>query len=135
MISPSRSHVLVLIAACCLAGCASDGSSVPVSSQAAGSSYFSLTPPAVSKVEGGFELSGRLCRRARTTPLSPPGVRLEHIAANGEPIEVARAPIATIYRNADQACSDYATRVAWRIGEGDSVRACIDHGHPCRIDQ
>ena len=124
----------ILIAAACLAACATPGSSVVVSSQASGSAYFSLSRPGVYKVQDGLELAGRVCRRARTTLLSPSRVRLEHIGASGDTIGVVHASVPPIYRREDQACSDYATRVGWRIADGESLRACFDRGRPCPAD-
>jgi len=58
-------------------------------------------------------------------------VRIEHVAATGAVVDVAHASIPAIYRRADQACSGYSTKVAWRMADGDSVRACFDRGHGC----
>ena len=123
-----------LLLASCLAACAVSGSSVEVKSEASGSSYFSLGAPAVYAAPDGLRLVGRVCRRARTTLLSPPGVRLEHIGATGDVLDVAHAGLAAIYRNVDQACTHYATRVGWRVADGESVRACFDRGRPCAPD-
>jgi len=125
---------LTLIAVACLAACASSGSSVVVSSQASGSTYFSLSRPGVYKVDGGLELAGRVCRRARTSLLSPSRVRLEQVGAGGDTIAVAHAAVPAIYHRQDQACSHYATRVAWRIEDGQSIRACFDRGGQCPSD-
>jgi hypothetical protein len=114
-----------------MSACATPGASVQVTSQASGSPYFSLGAPGVYKVDGGLRLAGRVCRRARTTLLSPSRIRLEHVAASGEVADVARASVAAIYRNADQACSSYAVRVAWQIADGEALRACFDRGRPC----
>ena len=124
----------ILGVAACLVGCASSGSSVEVSSQASGSAYFSLSRPGVYKVRDGLEIAGRVCRRARTTLLSPPRVRLEHLATDGATLDVAHAGVAAIYRNPENACTDYAARVAWTIADGESVRACLDRGRPCPAD-
>jgi len=121
----------VLLVSAGLASCATGGSWVNVSAEASSSPYFNLSRPGVYKVEGGLEIAGRVCRMARTTLLSPSGVRLEHIAASGDGIEIARASIAPINRHADQRCSDYATVVHWALADGESVRACIDRGHAC----
>ena len=121
---------LIAVAAC-LAGCATPGSSVEVGSQASGSPYFNLSRPGVYKVQDGLQLAGRVCRRARTTLLSPPRVRLEHVAATGAVIEFAHAYIPAIYRHEDQACSGYSTRVGWQIADGETVRACFDRGRSC----
>ncbi|HZL00691.1 MAG TPA: hypothetical protein VFC47_12405 [Caulobacteraceae bacterium] len=118
----------------CLVSCATPGSSVEVGSQATGSSYFTLSRPAVYKARVGLELAGRACRRARTTLLSPSRVRLEHVAANGEVAESARAYLPPLSRRADQACASYAARVTWRLGDGETVRACFDRGRPCPAD-
>jgi hypothetical protein len=105
-----------------------------VVTEASGSPYFSLGAPGVYKADGGLQLAGRVCRRSRSTLLSPSRVRLEHVPATGEITEIAHAGIAAIYANADQPCSDYTTRVTWQMGEGDSVRACFDHGRACPVD-
>ena len=134
MITHSASMASGLMVAACLAACASTSSSIQIISQASGSTYFSLGLPRVYKVQNGLELAGRVCRRGRTTLLSPPSVRIEHLAIGGETLEVAHASVGAIYRRADQACSGYSSRVTWQIADGESVRACFGVGRPCPSD-
>jgi len=129
----TRTLIAIAIAGL-LGGCAATGDSVTVGSQASGSPYFSLSRPGVYKVATGLQLVGRVCRRSRSTQLSPPGVRLEHISAAGEVVESSHAGVGAIYRNADQPCSDYSARVTWQIADGETVRACFDRGHNCPAD-
>jgi hypothetical protein len=119
-----------------LAGCASAGGTadVPLMANASGSPYFSLSAPRAYKTRGGLELAGRVCRRARTTLLSPSRVRLEHVLADGSVGDVAHAYVGSILRNPDEACAGYYTRVSWTLGEGEQVRACFGHGRPCLGD-
>ena len=114
-----------------LAGCAGAGSSLVVNTEAAGSSYFSLGRPVAYKAGVGLELAGRVCRRARTTVLTPSRIRLEHVAAGGEVVGVAHAFLPQISRRADLPCSEYRAAVAWTLAEGDTIRACFDRGHAC----
>ena len=124
---------LSLVAVGLLTGCAASGASVEIVSQASGSPYFSLDRPGAYKAGNGLRVAGRVCRRSRTTLLSPPLVRLEHLAATGEVIEIARAAIPVIYRRADQACSNYSAHVGWKVAEAETVRACFDRGKACPI--
>ena len=126
-----RATGLTGLAALALAGCAASGATVDVVSQASGSAYFNLSRPAAYGVEGGLGLAGRLCRRGRTTVLSPPAVRLEHVSPTGDIVEVARGRVAAIYRRSDQACATYHARVGWRLAPGDVIRACVDRGRAC----
>lgn len=125
------SLIALLLLATGLSGCATAGTWTGVTSDSSGSSYFSVGRPGVYKVDGGLQVTGRVCRRARTTVLSPPGVRLEHLGANGEVVESTHASVRSISRRADQACSPYGARVGWTLGEGDAIRACLDRGHAC----
>ena len=117
-----------------IAGCVGGEADVPLTANASGSPYFSLSAPRAYKVRNGLELAGRVCRRARTTLLSPSRVRLEHVVADGSVSDVAHAYVGAIFRNPDQACAGYFTRVTWTIGEGESVRACFSSGRPCKGD-
>ena len=117
----------------CLSACATSGSSVAIGSQASGSSYFSLSRPGAYKIGRGFKVAGRVCRRARTTLLSPPRVRIEHLAATGEVLGVAHADVPAIYRRADQACSPYAATVDWAIADREALRACFERGKSCPV--
>lgn len=117
-----------------LGGCASPGTSVQVVTQASSSSFFTLGPPGVYKSGDALQLAGRVCRRARSTLLSPSRVRLEHVGATGAILDIAHARVAAIYANADQACTDYSTRVRWQIAESESVRACFDRARACPDD-
>jgi len=114
-----------------LVSCSVSGSPFEMTSQASGSSYFSLSAPAAYKLDTGLQLTGRICRVARTTLLSPPRVRIEHISIDGMVSEFTSASVAAIYRNADQACANYTKRVNWQVAKGESVRACFDHGDAC----
>ncbi|WCM25028.1 hypothetical protein NDN01_13115 [Sphingomonas sp. QA11] len=105
-----------------------------IQTQASGSPYFSLGAPVAYKVENGMELAGRVCRRVRTTLLSPSGVRLEHIGVSGDRLQTAHASVGAIYRSADQACTRYVARVAWTMVDGEAVRACFDRGKACPIN-
>jgi hypothetical protein len=127
--SPVAALMFLLLAN--LAACASAGASVDVTSEASSSSYFRLSRPSLYKTQGGLSLVGRVCRLGRTTLLSPPRVRLEHLDASGSPVEIAHAPLGAIYRNPDQPCTDYAARVGWTLTEGDTVRACFERGRAC----
>jgi hypothetical protein len=118
-----------------LTACANAESWMNVTTESTGSPYFSLGRPGVYKDTSGLELAGRVCRLARSTLLSPPRVRLEHLgAATADVIEHTETHVAAIYRGADQACSDYATHVTWTLGNGDTVRACFDGGRACPRD-
>lgn len=129
-----RSLMGLPIIAALLVGCGTVGSPVTVGSQASGSAYFSVSRPGVYKVASGLQLTGRVCRRSRTTLLSPPRVRLEHVSATGDIVDTTHASVGAIYRNPDQPCSDYSARVGWQIADGETVRACFDHGHSCPVD-
>jgi hypothetical protein len=130
-----RSAAALLAAALVPPGaCAAPGSPMDVPYQATGSSYFSLGRPGAYKVQGGLELTGRVCRRARTTLLSPSRVRIEHIAAGGDVVEAAHASVPVIYGRADVACAHYAVRVDWKLADGEALRACFDRGRSCRTD-
>lgn len=102
-----------------------------VESQATGSGAFSVSRPAVYKVKDRLALAGSVCRRARSTLLSPRAVRVEHVSATGAVLESGRAGLAAISRRADQACSHYSLIVDWKLADGEAVRACFDRGHPC----
>jgi hypothetical protein len=136
MAVPGRSAAVAMLAAAMLApgACAAPGSSTDVPYQATGSSYFSLSRPGAYKVQGGLELTGRVCRRARTTLLSPSRVRIEHIAATGDVVEAAHAGVPVIYGQANAACANYGVRVNWKMADGEAFRACFDRGRSCRAD-
>ncbi|HEY5290343.1 MAG TPA: hypothetical protein VIJ59_09930 [Caulobacteraceae bacterium] len=120
------------VAACAsLCACATQSSSVQVVSQASGSPYFSLGPPGVSKAGDGVRLVGRVCRRSRTTLLTPYRVRIEHVGPGGAVIGVEHARIPPIYAYSDQACATYAIVAKWTLAPGDSLRACFDRGRDC----
>lgn len=115
-----------------LAACAGlPAEPVRVTAEAKGSAFFSLGAPTISKTGAGQHLAGRVCRLGRSTLLSPPRIRVEHRAADGQLRDVAQAHIPEIYLARDQTCSDYAAKVAWSLAEGDVVRACFDRGLPC----
>lgn len=114
-----------------LAGCAAESGFQSVASESWGSPSFTVSRPAVYKAGDGLELTGRLCRRAGATALSPPAVRLEHVGADGQVVGTAMTRVRAIYRSADQPCAPYATKVDWTLGAGDRLRACLDRGRPC----
>lgn len=118
-----------------LAACAAIPSqSVTIVSEAKGSGAFSLGAPAMVKTAQGQHLGGRVCRLNRSTLLSPPRIRVEHLAATGGVTDVAHAYVPEIYRATDETCSDYGANVAWTMNEGDRVRACFDRGAGCPAD-
>ena len=123
----------VLVASTALAACSTSGETVQVTSEAKGSDSFSLGPPAAYKAGNGIHLAGRVCRLGRSTALSPPRIRLEHVAAGGGVVETSQTSVPTIYRSTDQACRTYTANLAWVLGEGDTVRACFDRGRPCPV--
>lgn len=128
----TKPRILQLAGCVFLSGCASiGGSSVQVVAQASDTAYFSLSRPAVYKAGEQLVLSGRVCRRARATLLSPSGVRLEHFTAAGLLTETAHAGVGPIYGRADQACSNYSIRLSWALADGDTINACFDRGRPC----
>jgi hypothetical protein len=126
-----RRSLIALLPATCLAACATAGTWTGVTSDSSGSSYFNVGRPGVYKVDGGLQVTGRVCRLARTTVLSPPGVRLERVATSGEVVESTHANVRSISRRSDQACAPYNARVGWTLAETDSIRACLDRGHAC----
>ncbi len=123
--------VPALLAFVGLAACVTGGPTVQVTTEAKGSDYFSLSAPGAYKDDAGLRLTGRVCRLRRSTLLSPPTIRVEHISASGEVINTARASAPVIYSRYDQACSSYSARVDWSLGDGETLRACFDHGRAC----
>jgi len=123
--------ISLLAASFVFAGCSMDASTISLPSKASGSSFFSLGRPIAYKIGTGFQLTGRVCRRSRTTLLSPPRVRLEHVTSDGVARDVTTAAVGAIYRSSDQACSSYSRHVEWAMAAGESVRACFDRGAPC----
>lgn len=121
----------LLTLASALASCAGLASAPAVTAEATGSTNFSLSRPAIYKAGEALLLAGRACRLARSTLLSPPRVRVEHVSAAGEIMQTAHAYLPAIFRRTDQRCSDYSLKVAWQVGEGESVRTCFDRGHAC----
>ena len=117
-----------------LAGGCADTQTVELTSQASGSAYFSVSRPYAYKSADGFRLTGRVCRRARTTGLSPPRVRLEHVGPEGGVLHIALARVGAIQRAGDQPCSTYLKQVDWMMATGDTVRACLDRGRACPAD-
>jgi len=123
--------VFLLPLATAMASCAALSGGPAVIAEATGSTNFSLSRPAIYKAGEGLQLAGRACRLARSTLLSPPGVRLEHVSPAGEIVATAHAYLPPIFRRTDQRCSVYSLKVNWMIGEGDSVRTCFDRGQAC----
>ena len=131
---PTSIRSLAMMCAMCVASCATGPTSVQVSAQAEGSTYFRLAPPAVYKAGSGLELAGRVCRRAHTTLLSPREVRIEHLSASGALLDVTLARVAPIHPGADQSCANYASRtVDWKLAEDDLIRACFARNHACPV--
>ncbi len=128
------SSMALLLSAALTAACASFGPTVEVVSQASGSASFSLGTPSVYKSGDELAIVGRVCRRSRSTLLSPSRLRLEHVSMGGQPLETAQAGLTAIYDNPDQACTDYSVRVRWRIVQGETIRACFDRGRPCPVE-
>ena len=129
-----RSHIaLTLMGLASLGACATAGDTVQITSEAKGSDYFSLAAPGAYKYGGGLRLAGRVCRVRRSTLLSPLSIRVEHISATGGVLDTAHASAPTIYNRYDQACSSYSANVTWTLADGDTVRACFDHGRPCPV--
>jgi hypothetical protein len=124
-------RLAVAALAATLAACAAPGASVSVNAEASGTSYFSLDHPFVHKVRDGLELSGRACRRVRTTLLTPSRVRIEHLSVAGEPIQSVHAFLPQTSRRPDQPCTRYSTIAGWTLSEGETIRACFDRGHAC----
>ena len=122
-----------LLALATLAACSTTGDTVQVTSEAKGSDSFSLGTPGAYKEGSGLRLTGRVCRLARSTALSPPRIRIEHVAVSGYVTETAQASVPTIYRSTDQTCRTYSARVGWVLAEGDTVRACFDRGRACPV--
>src|ERR1700741_5111745 len=103
---------IFLTGALLLVSCASAASnSVTIVSQAKGSNAFSLGAPAMFKTDAGQHLGGRVCRLGRSTLLSPPSIRVEHLSPGGRLIDVAHARVPEIYLARDQTCSDYGAKV------------------------
>ena len=125
---------IVILSGALLTGCAPMQSLLQVASYAIDTPNFSLSRPSVYKTDTGLQLSGRVCRRARSTLLSPAGVRIEQITGDGTIAQVAHAGLPSISRRADQPCSTYQARVAWTLADGDSLRACFDHARACPAD-
>jgi len=122
---------LLLALAPSLAACATSANEVRVVSEAHGSDFFSLGAPGVYKGGGRLRVGGRVCRLRRSTLLSPPAIRIEHLGGGAKVLDTAFAPSPIINRSFDQACRTYSTQVAWTLGEGDTLRACFNHGHAC----
>ena len=61
-------------------------------------------------------------------------MRIEHVAATGDVVEVAHAGVPAIYGQADAACANYGVRVRWKMADGEALRACFDRGRSCRAD-
>ena len=102
-----------------------------VTSEASGSAYFRLGPPRVYGAGDHVRLVGQVCRRYRTTELSPFRVRVEHRAADGALIGVANAGVPAIYDYGDRPCAIYSASADWRFAPGETLRACLDRGRPC----
>ncbi len=114
-----------------VAACATPVASVPIGVQSTGSSSFSLSGPQAYRVNGGIKFVGTACRLAQSTLLTPLRVRLDHVAATGAIVQSAEAFLPSIGRQTDQRCSHYITTLDWRVGDGETVRACFDRGHAC----
>jgi hypothetical protein len=121
----------LLLLAAGLAACAEGPPPQAVTSQASGTTYFRLGAPGVYKVGSGVRLVGQVCRRYRSTDLSPYRVRIEHLSAAGEVIGVTEGGVPPIYDRSEQACVAYSARADWTFAPGDALRACFDRGRPC----
>lgn len=102
-----------------------------VSSDASGSAYFRLGPPGVYKAGPGIRLIGQVCRRNRSTQLSPYRVRIERLSPGGDVIGVASARVPAIYNYGDRACATYSASADWTLAPGEALRACFDRARPC----
>ena len=116
-----------------LAACATSGNEVRIVSQAHGSDFFSLGAPGVYKASKGLHVGGRVCRMGRSTVFSPRTIRIEHLDNGGRLLDTTYAASPAINRTFDEACRSYSTRVTWTLGEGDTLRACFDHGRACPV--
>jgi hypothetical protein len=119
---------LVIVAATLAIATGSTGATV--TTEATGTANFSLSEPALRQAGSGITISGSACRRARSTLLSPRSIRLEHVVAGEQVSQTARAFV-QISRELNRRCSQFSTKVAWVLADGDSVRACFDHGKAC----
>jgi hypothetical protein len=129
--APRRGATALALIAGSLAACVTAGSGVAVNSAATGSSAFSLGAPGAYKTKSGLVLVGRICRRGRSTSLTPARVRVDHVAATGEVTASAHAAVRAIGRRADERCSSYGVNVDWTVAESESLRACFDRGRAC----
>jgi hypothetical protein len=132
--APALTPMQIVASCVALAACAAPSSSVQVVSEASSSPYFSLGAPGVYKAGEALRLVGRVCRRARTTLLTPYRVRVEHVSSTGAVIDISHAGVPAIYKYADQPCATYTARVAWTLSTGDTLRACFDRGRPCPVN-
>ena len=112
--------------------CAAPGTTTAVNVEGSGSEYFRLDKPTVYARAGGAEITGVVCRRNRTTLLTPEYVRIEQVDARGGVTGVARVYVPTISVRQDQPCSRYSTRTDWRVSDETRLRICIDRGVSCR---
>ena len=113
-----------------LTSCAAPGIATLVNVEASGSEYFRIEKPTVFARAEGAEITGVVCRRNRTTLLTP-DVRIEHLDAAGGVIEVTKGNVPTISVKQDQPCSRYDTQTNWRVSDEMHIRVCIDHNLPC----
>jgi hypothetical protein len=114
-----------------LAACATSADKVRIVTQAHGSDFFSLGAPGAYRAGGKLRVGGRVCRLRRSTLLSPQAIRIEHLNSGAKLLDTAFAGSPIINRTFDEACRTYSTQVTWTLGEGDTLRACFDHGHAC----
>jgi hypothetical protein len=114
-----------------LAACVTSANEVRIVTQAHGSDFFSLGAPGVYKAGDHLRVGGRVCRLRRSTVFSPQAIRIEHLDKGARLLDTAFAASPAINRTFDEACRTYSTKVAWTLGEGDTLRACFDHGHAC----
>jgi hypothetical protein len=117
-----------------LTSCAAPGIATLVNVEGSGSEYFRIDKPTVFARAEGAEITGLVCRRDRTTQLTP-DVRIEHLDASGGVIEVTKGDVPTISVKQDQPCSRYYTLTDWRVSEDTHIRICIDRGMSCRPSQ
>ncbi len=124
----ARSIIPLLVV---LSGCATGTSGLDVRTEAVGTVSFQLGKPALYPAASGVDVIGSACRIGTNTALSPRRVRIEHLSATSEIVDVATAPMPWLSTRADQRCGHYSLAVTWNPADGETVRACFDRGHAC----
>ncbi len=121
--------IILVAAAASLANPLAPGAHVPIA--ASGSPNFSLAASAAVASADGATISGRVCRLARSTLMSPQRLRLERVGADSAVAETAEVSLPILSTRVEQRCARYAARVAWRLMTDESLRLCFDRGQPC----